>query len=101
MLPKRLMGLVTIVSESGCYNPRHAFQTVRSAVVGMAAHWPLDRHNFARLLGNLLALLRPKSTAKRAFAWLAFAASIPVVLIGGIAGLTGIVLFVKWVWTSA
>jgi hypothetical protein len=41
-----------------------------------------------------------KSTAKRTFAWLALAASIPVGLIGGIAGLTGIVLFVKWVWTS-
>jgi len=42
-----------------------------------------------------------KSMAERAFAWLALAASIPVGLIGGIAGLMGIVLFVKWVWTSA
>jgi hypothetical protein len=42
-----------------------------------------------------------KSTAMRALAWLALAASIPVGLIGGLTGLMGIVLFVKWVWTSA
>jgi hypothetical protein len=42
-----------------------------------------------------------KSAAKRSFAWVAFAASIPAALIGGITGLTGLILFVKWVWTSA
>jgi hypothetical protein len=67
----------------------------------MATHWPVDGHNCGGLLGDLLVPLRPKEPAKRVFGWLAFAASIPLVLIGGIAGLMGIVLFVKWVWTSA
>jgi hypothetical protein len=42
-----------------------------------------------------------RSTARRSFAWLAFVVSIPAALIGGISALMGLILFVKWVWTSA